>query len=54
MSGNCLFCTSVWTLFGKSVQFTVCTRTVMLGLALWKAAATSSQYFAVLLLGPVP
>jgi hypothetical protein len=41
-------------LFGKSVQFTVCTLTVMPGLALWNAAAMASQYLDVLLAGPVP
>ena len=54
MSGNCLFWTRVWTLFGKSFQFTVCTFTVMLGLAWWKAVAIASQYLVVLLAGPVP
>ena len=54
MSGNCLFWTRVWTLFGKSVQSTVCTLTVMLGLALWNAVAMASQYFVVVLAGPVP
>jgi hypothetical protein len=54
MSGNCLFWTSVWTLFGKSVQSTVWTLTVMAGLALWNAAAMASQNVLVLLAGPVP
>ena len=39
---------------GKSVQSTVCTLTVMAGLAWWKAVAMASQYLVVLLAGPVP
>jgi hypothetical protein len=41
-------------LFGKSVQLTVCTLTVIFGSALWKADAMASQYFVVLVDGPVP
>ena len=54
MSGYCLFWIRVADLVGKSVQFTVCTFTVMFGFAWWKAVAMASQYLVVLLDGPVP